>query len=338
MHRPAPQTFDIRHPSDVVVARRAAKAAAASLGFEPKPSEEIALAMTELATNLLKHAREGRLTLRSLAAEGRTGLEIESLDQGPGIADVEQAMTDRFSTIGSRGAGLGAVNRLMDEFDIASRLGGSTRIVSRKWLPPRGEVPHRSPLAFGVATRPHPGFKQNGDAFVLCQWEESALTGIIDGLGHGQHACQAACTARQYVESHFDQPLDQIFAGVARVSRSTRGVVMALARFDWGRRTVAFASIGDVEVRIFPHSARFPFHVQRGILGLNAPPATVSEHPWDLDHTMVLHSDGVRTHWRWDDFPGLAARSAEEIARQLLQTLAREQDDATVVVARRTTP
>jgi anti-sigma regulatory factor (Ser/Thr protein kinase) len=334
MQGPEPQTIEVRHQSDVGAARRAARTVAETLGFEPKASEEIALAMTELATNLLKHARTGKLVLTPLSVRGRVGLAIESRDQGPGIADVERALADGFSTAGSRGTGLGAVNRLMDEFDITSQPGRGTRLVCRKWRRVHAASLRPCPLSFGVATRPHPGCEHNGDAFVLHQWEESALVGVIDGLGHGQFAHRAAETARRYVESHYDLPLAELFAGVGRACRATRGVVMALARFDWGREKVAFASIGDIETRVFPRAGRFPFPIQRGILGLNAPAAIVTEHPWAPAHLMVLHSDGLHTHWTWADFPGLASQPASEIARRLLQALAREQDDATVLVVR----
>ena len=163
-----------------------------ALGFAPTACEEIALAMTELATNLIKHARGGTLTLTPLAAAGRVGLEIESRDNGPGIANVEQALGDRFSTAGTRGTGLGAVNRLMDELDITSRRGKGTHVVCRRWLREHQPSLRPCPLAFGVATRPRNLGQVNGDAFVVSQWAESALVGIIDGLGHGQFAHRAA--------------------------------------------------------------------------------------------------------------------------------------------------
>jgi serine/threonine protein phosphatase PrpC len=194
------------------------------------------------------------------------------------------------------------------------------------------------PLAFGVATRSRRHDEYNGDAFVVKQWAESALVGVIDGLGHGQLAHRAAWAARQYVESHFDLPLDQIFRGVDRACRSTRGVVMALARFDWGQDRLAFASVGNVEVRVFPSSALFPFSIRRGFMGLNAPKAMVTEHPWPPDHVLVLHSDGLRTHWNWQDFPGLAEQPAQALAQELLRLLAKEEDDATVLVVRSVIP
>ncbi len=174
----------------------------------------------------------------------------------------------------------------------------------------------------------------NGDAFVIKQWAESALVGIIDGLGHGQFAHRAAQAARQYVEGHFDRPLDQIFRGVGRACRATRGVVMALARFDWGRERLSFASVGNIEVRIFPSAEPFRFTIRRGVLGLNAPNAVVTEHPWPPDHMLVLHSDGLRTHWSWKDVARLAEQPAPVLAQALLRLLAKEDDDATVIVVR----
>ena len=166
------------------------------------------------------------------------------------------------------------------------------------------------------------------------QWAESALVGVIDGLGHGHFAHRAAQAARQYVESHFERPLDQIFRGTARACRMTRGVVMALARFDWGRARLAFASVGNIEVRVFPSSEPFHFSIRRGIVGLNAPNALVTEHPWPPGHLLVLHSDGLRAHWGWKDFPGLASQPAAALAQEFLRRLATKEDDATVIVVR----
>jgi anti-sigma regulatory factor (Ser/Thr protein kinase) len=319
-------------------ARRAARTIAEALGFVQQACEEIMLATTELATNLNKHAGGGTLTLTPLAEAGRVGLEIRSLDTGRGIADVEQALGDRYSTAGSRGTGLGAVNRLMDEFDIASQRGRGTQIVCRKWHREYPPSIRPCPLSFGVATQPHTLGQVNGDSFVVHRWSESALVGIIDGLGHGQFAHRAAEAARQYVESHFDRPLDQIFLGTSRACRATRGVVMALARFDWGAGRMYFASIGNILARVFPSSEPSNFVVRRGVIGLNAPRAIVTEHVWPLDHVLVLHSDGVSTHWNWQDFPGWAERPAESMARDLLQTRTTGKDDATVIVVRSVKP
>jgi anti-sigma regulatory factor (Ser/Thr protein kinase) len=335
---PLRRTIEVRHESSVGEARRAAKATGAAVGFLPETCEGIALATTELATNLIKHAQGGTLTLTPLAEGGRVGLEVESVDTGPGIADIEQALADRFSTAGSRGTGLGAVNRLMDELDITSRPGFGTRIVCRKWRREERASSRPCPLVVGVATRACHMGSENGDAFVVRQWADCLLVGVIDGLGHGPFANRAARTAQAYVESHFDLPLEQIFRGAGRACRATRGVVMALARFDWGRGRLAFASVGNIEVRVFPLSQPFKFFIRRGVVGLNAPSAVVTEHPWPPGHVLVLHSDGLATHWAWKDFPGLTDLAAPAIAQELLRTLAKEDDDATVAVVKEVSP
>ncbi len=304
-----------------------------ALGFPQQAREEIALAATELATNLIKHAGGGTLTVTPIEG-ARVGLELEASDTGPGIRDVEQALGDRYSTAGTRGTGLGAVNRLMDELDIVSQPGRGTRVVCRKWLREHRASARACPLDIGVASRPRLSTDVNGDSFVVVHWPESVLVGVIDGLGHGHFAHRAAQAARLYVQSHFDSPFDQIFRGTGRACRATRGVVMALARFDWGSGRLAFASVGNVLVRVFPRSDPFRFVVRRGVIGLNAPPPAATEHDWPPGHMLVMHSDGVSTHWRWSDYPGWVDAPAADIAQDLLRTKAKAEDDATVLVVK----
>jgi anti-sigma regulatory factor (Ser/Thr protein kinase) len=335
------QVIPIALASDVHVARQAAKAMALAMGFDAKVSEEITLVISELASNLVKHAQGGQLTLTPAKDSGRVGIQIESHDRGSGIADVEQAIKDGFSTADSLGYGLGTVNRLMDRFDITSQrgAGAGTTIVCTRWLPVDEPSLSPCPLEFGAATRAYPTMTVNGDAFVIKRWHTSALVSVIDGLGHGQYAHRAAQAARQYVETHFDQPLDAIFRGVGRTCRATRGVVMALVRFDFGGDDIrfSFASVGNIEARVFGGPSRQQFIVPRGIVGGNAPHPRVTDHRWDPGTVMVLHSDGVTGHWGLADFPELTRELATTMAPRLLRALAKDNDDATIVVVRDTT-
>src|SRR5581483_3529888 len=112
--------FNVRGPGDIQAARAASVPLARDAGLGETESQEIALVVAELGTNLLRHAGGGTLELSRIEAAARTGIEIEALDHGPGITDVDQAMTDGYSTVGGLGAGLGAVHRLTDELEIAS--------------------------------------------------------------------------------------------------------------------------------------------------------------------------------------------------------------------------
>lgn len=331
------QRIIISNPGDVAVAGQTARMIALAAGFDETEIEEIKLAVTELASNLVKHASGGILTLTQIRERERTGIHVESLDNGPGMIDVERAMADGVSTAGGSGTGLGTVNRLMDEFNITSPWSGKsgTKIICKRWHRPSGQPPVESPLDIGAATRPHPGMGDNGDVFIIKKWEKSAIVAVVDGVGHGQFAYRAAQKARQYIEVHFDQPLIEMFRGVALNCTATRGVVMAVARFDWEERKMTFACIGDIEARVIGTPEPMTFVVRRGIVGVNAPNPVVTEHPWDIrGNMMILHSDGLPTHWQWEEFPHLFNKTAEEVAWGLLNSLAKDNDDATVVVVR----
>lgn len=339
MERSPDQSLAIHFAADTAAARRVARDAASQLGFGEAQREEIAIVASELAANLVEHASGGMLSFSRIARGGELGLQIESHDQGPGIADEGRALADGFSTGSSLGYGLGTVNRLMDELEIHPAGGPSsgTHIVCRRWLRPTDSFGPRCPLAFGVATRPHPRMTVNGDSFVTRRWASNALVGIIDGVGHGTAAQQAAATARQYVETHYDQPMAALFAGVDRACRSSRGVVMALLRFDPPLR-MTFASIGNIEARWETPAGPESLYLRRGVLGFDAPRPLVKEHDWVPGSTLVMHSDGVQSHWRLADFSGHEDQSPSELAYRMLTALAREEDDATVLVVRDAQP
>jgi anti-sigma regulatory factor (Ser/Thr protein kinase)/serine/threonine protein phosphatase PrpC len=336
---PSLVTIAITAAAEIQRASKKAREFSGLIGFAPTECEEIALAVTELASNLTKHAGGGEIRLLVIEGDGRVGIQIESEDNGPGISDVERAVTDGYSTAGSLGTGLGTVNRLMDELEFRPRAHrAGLHIVCQRWLRPNLKNFRLRSLEFGAATRAYRMLPENGDAIILRQWEGHALTGVIDGLGHGHFAKKAAQTARQYIEQHFDQPLASLFRGAGRTCRATRGVVMALARFDIARETLAVANVGNVEVRLIGGPERPNLVVRRGILGLNAPNPVLTEHPWTSSSILIVHSDGLRTHWHWDEFQGLAHEPPGMIALQLLRKLGKIDDDATVVVAKGVKP
>lgn len=330
----AARALEIQRLADVDRAGQAARAFALGLGFSAHEGEQLALAAAELASNLVRHAQGGTIKLNALALEKRRGIQIESEDNGPGIANIEQALTDGYSTAGGPGHGLGAVNRLMDELEFQDRSPAGLRIVCQRWVrPARGALSPRR-LECGAASRPCRRALENGDAIVVRQWEDHALLGVIDGLGHGPQAQKASRAARQYVEEHFDQPLPNLFRGVGHTCRATRGVVMALARFDLGQGTVTLASIGNVETVLVGGSAPVHTLARRGILGFHSPEPLLTQHPWLPERLLIMHSDGLQGRWNWEQFAELSPEPTALIARRLLLVLGKNDDDATVVVAR----
>jgi serine/threonine protein phosphatase PrpC len=183
-----------------------------------------------------------------------------------------------------------------------------------------------------VATRSRHHAPENGDAFIVNERNGELLAGLIDGLGHGEPAETAAMAAQQYIRSHMDMPLAELFQGVSRACRATRGVVMALARFS--AEKVTFASVGNVEARVYGSPEHNPFLIHRGIVGAFDLHVAVQEHLWDPKWILILHTDGLLTNWQWEDFPGLALDPAQVIARRLLHDLAFGDDDATTLIVK----
>jgi len=118
---------------DIIVARQKGRALAAELGFSSTDVVRIATAISELARNVLSYAAAGEIRLEALNSRNRCGIAIVASDRGPGIADVEQAMQDAYSTSGGLGLGLPGVRRLMDEFKIESAVGQGTTVSATKW-------------------------------------------------------------------------------------------------------------------------------------------------------------------------------------------------------------
>jgi serine/threonine-protein kinase RsbT len=125
----------IKTESDIVLARRAVREAAQALGFGATDTTRIVTAASELARNIFKYAGEGSMVVRPLEGEGRTGIELQFTDRGPGIPSIPQALEMGYSTSGGLGMGLPGAKRLMDEMDIQSAVGRGTAVTVKKWRP-----------------------------------------------------------------------------------------------------------------------------------------------------------------------------------------------------------
>ena len=123
----------IQTSEDVVAVRQAVRQRAVELGFNLVDQTKIVTAASELARNTLQYGGGGRVTIEGIESMGRRGLRLTFEDEGPGIADVEQAMRDGFSTGTGLGLGLSGARRLSNEFNIQSAPGKGTRVAIARW-------------------------------------------------------------------------------------------------------------------------------------------------------------------------------------------------------------
>jgi serine/threonine-protein kinase RsbT len=129
-----PVRLDIATDGDIVLARQSGRELADRLGCSSTDATLVATAISEIARNIVSHAGGGELEISVIEdGDGHRGIEVVARDGGPGIADLERAMEDGYTTGRGLGLGLPGARRLMDEFEITSEVGGGTTVVMRKW-------------------------------------------------------------------------------------------------------------------------------------------------------------------------------------------------------------
>jgi serine/threonine-protein kinase RsbT len=132
---PEAEPLQIHDQSDVVRVRHAVRSVAIELGFSVVDQTKIVTAASELARNTLVHGLGGHCVIEVLQQDGRTGLKLSFHDEGPGIADIQLALKDGYTSGGGMGLGLGGAKRLMNEFEILSTPGQGTRVSAVRWKP-----------------------------------------------------------------------------------------------------------------------------------------------------------------------------------------------------------
>ena len=290
--------------SDVGLARRRVRDVAAHIGFEGHTLAEIEIIATELATNLAAHGSvNGRLVAAATWGAESPAVEIVSCDQGPGIADLDTALRDHRSTADSMGCGLGAVQRLSDEFDVLTSTmpekswldhgppaAPGTIIMARKWLLGRGSPP---PLICAVRSRPFPGETENGDGCFLLRDGEGLLIAVADGLGHGPAAYEASQAVARHIAANSAASLHLLLLELHEVLRRTRGAAVTLVRVDPIGRKLFHSGIGNVGARLYPREAGTLLE-RGGTLGCGLPPRPrVTELDWPEGGTLVVFSDEI---------------------------------------------
>jgi anti-sigma regulatory factor (Ser/Thr protein kinase) len=319
--------LQVEDPSAAAGCRAAAMALAGRLQFPADRSDQLVLAVTEAATNLHKHARQGSMLLRITRVGDTPGIEMVTIDAGPGLQDTGAAMRDGHSTSGTLGVGLGTIRRLADFCDLYSVPGHGTVLVARFWPEPRLD----EGCCAGIV-RPIGGETECGDVFAVVE-SDATLTGVLcDGLGHGP---LAAIAANEAVNAVLDGPDDEPAAAVTRAhSRMshTRGGALAVVQVT-GRR-VTFCGLGNVAAVILADGARKSMLSVPGIAGHQARAIRQFEYDAPPGAAIILHSDGLSSRWSPEALPGLNARNPLVAAAALLAEAGTHRDDASVLVLR----
>ncbi|WP_207622100.1 ATP-binding SpoIIE family protein phosphatase [Alienimonas californiensis] len=343
------RAFAIGDSSGPGEARRAAVALAGRLGFAETERGEIALIVTEAATNLTRHAGGGTLILRPFPPGGlhdaESGLEILVLDRGAGMPDVDRCRVDGYSTVGGAGKGLGAIARLADRLEIHSDPGRGTALLARVYLgpPPPASGAGAETVQVGAVHLPMPGETVCGDAWAVDERPDRRRLLVADGLGHGQFAAEASGEAVRVFRERADLPLEDLVHALHAALRGTRGAALAIAEQDLSRDAgpgepgeLRYVGVGNVSGQLFDPAdgSGRSLLSHNGTVGAKLLRVQRVVLPWPAGGLLVMHSDGLATGWRLADHRGLVTRHPGLIAGLLYRDFVRGRDDATVVALR----
>ena len=325
--------FPMDDASRVGEARRYAAELAHDCGLGEVEAGRLALVVTELGTNLVRHADKGRLLLS--ARVGRAEVEVIAIDEGPGMPDVARSLGDGYSTGGTPGTGLGAVRRLASEFDLHSAVPEGTVVMARVRAqlpaPPAAE----SPIVVGAIALAAPGERVCGDGWAFALHGNKAAVVVADGLGHGPDAAQASGAALDVFRAEPMTPLQELLQRVHGRLRATRGAAIAMMQVDAVADTVRTVGAGNVVGRLVSGTSDRTLMTQHGTAGVTIRTPEEVTTPWPPHALLVVCSDGIGTRWQAQALVPVLGHDPVLAAALLVRDHCRGRDDATVAVLRR---
>lgn len=333
VHEPAQQFVELSDPSHAGEARRLALHCVERNGLGETERGAIAIAVTELATNILKHAGSGTIVCQCMAQNGSAGLRVLALDKGPGILDVGRALEDGYSTSGTAGNGLGAVRRLSTHFDVYTLAQRGTCVLAEFWS--KGKLPHPGlPFQVGAVSLAMRRESVSGDGWRSRRSNGTSLFMVVDGLGHGPLASDAAREAERVLDESGSFSPATILQACHDALRKTRGAAAAIAAISPEKKLLFFAGVGNISGTLINVNSRRGLTSHNGTLGHTLPNLQEFSFPWDPQSVLIMHSDGLGSKWDLNQYPGIMSKHASVIASVLYRDFERQRDDVTVLVAK----
>jgi anti-sigma regulatory factor (Ser/Thr protein kinase) len=306
-------------------------------GFTPHRTGEIDIIISELTSNLVKHAKGGELYYLAGEENSNKYLEVFAVDSGPGTNDIKRFMKDGQSTVNTLGQGLGSINRLSNTFQIYSMKGWGTVAYSKSYLnklPPKSKM-DKVDILLGAMQVAVPGEIKCGDGYQVKKKGDNTLIFMGDGLGHGPFAYEAVQTAIEAFNKCDEITPSEILRYIHSCVRKTRGLVASIAVLNSKQKTWTICGIGNITTRIFEGIVSKGYMAYNGILGHNIPRnLTDSVGRAENFQCLIMYSDGLRSRWEASKYPGLLQYDPAIIAGVIYKENARKNDDMTVLVGK----
>jgi len=318
----------ITDDSSVGEARRRGLLIADRLGFDAVRSGEFGLLITEASRNVLLHGGGGQTIIAGTRNANDAVGRVLALDNGPGIADISKAISDGFSTGGTMGGGMGAMKRIATSLDVFTGKSGTIVLMEL------GEAPQQNGLQIAGIAIPYPGERFCGDAWTYHQTTERTLILLVDGLGHGPYAAEAADEAVETFHKWAERPPNEILSRIHDSSKKTRGAVAAVAEIRPQEKSLTYEAVGNIAASIVTNQGSRSLVSHSGTLGVASPRIQEFKERWGSDSILIMHSDGLQTRWDLSSYSGLVSRHPALIGAALFRDFRRQRDDASVVVVK----
>lgn len=304
--------------------------------FTEKQVASIDIIVSELTSNLIKHAGSGEILYRTTESDSGSIFEVICIDRGPGMSDPDRMMVDGVSTSGTLGQGLGAISRLSTRSQIYSTRGVGTVVYSMvssitakkvRSLNPQVEVK-------GLCVS-KPRESSCGDGYEVLRGNSATKVFLGDGLGHGEHAKAAVDHAKDvFLTSEEMEPVE-IIRGMHEKVKRTRGLVVAIAVFDEIASEIKICGVGNIAVRLFNGLHLKNYMSYNGTVGLNIPNSMKeSTFPIEKNQHLVMCSDGIKSRWNIGQYPSIFKYDNIVLAASLYRDNFRGNDDASVLIAK----
>ena len=343
-------SLQIDNESDVGVCRRKAVSLASQMGFDDVKTGEVAIMVTELVTNVIRHGGgKGKLVICQFCdAQEHQAIEVWCCDSGKGISNLQKVLKDGYTGKDSLGIGMGTIRRFSDEMEINPLLDHDFRdtffscnplfkncIRTIKYLPHKYWVGINKNLEIGAVSRCKPGELQNGDSYIVTHLGPGlSVAAVIDGLGHGSEANLASQLAREQIILKSELPVNALMQHIHNALQGTRGSTIGLLRLDTEARKLSFSGIGNIEGSLFTAEGKQNLLSYGGIMGHNMRTPRVFDFDFNPGDTVCMYSDGITSRWKFDEIDW--TQNPQKIAENIINQFSRANDDATVLIIRYT--
>lgn len=326
--------------SSVVEARQTMLRVCRKRGSGTDLSENLAIIVTELATNIVKHAGKGDLLIRACNETEVCAIECLALDRGPGIRDIGMYLRDVNPAGAGPETGLRTVRRLSSVFDVYTRPEMGTAVLARiekersvqVFDPQHPASPFRYEI--GVVCLPLEPDTPCGDGWEVIRLPGRTVILVVDGLGHGPEAAKVQEEAIRCLRKNSAGEPAEILWSLHDALRSTRGGVAAVAVIDDGKGRITYAGAGNISGRVITGPDTHKMVSLSGTVGYEIRKIQEFSHSFETGALLVMYSDGLFMRWKMENYPGLQQKHPSLIAGVLYRDHTRGTDDVTVLVVK----